>query len=543
MSFTFLSVVFIICVGIAVLKEVLKGLKLGFSRSLVTLSVVFISAVTSAVIAFFVSDIPAKLLSKTLLNEIPLLDSYSDNLQSVPDIARSVIDAMLTPIIFIILFPVLRAVLTAFVKLFFKSSWTPLKSTPAHIGSYVTPNAADGTSYASADAPWHIRHDRALGALTGALCGFLVALLMLAPVLGTFNMLSGFLDMAEDNKFNWKSIKVSERDIDEFRPYVDDAAAATLNAAGGTFIYDGLAISVLPNGEHISLRKDLGELTEVASDMVTVMKKLSSGEELTAKEKRAAENLGDRCNSSGMVKTIAADLLSGASEKWLEGESFMSIKPPSIGESFDYVLEGLFRTCALSTPSCVGRDIDTLVAAYEIISDYGLTKGMSNDELMEVLDDGNILNELYAELEKNPCMSHLTTALVDTSLSMVASTIDIADITEEQRSKLMEQMAEAVNIANSMSGASFEERVESLTNYTISCASKYGMTVPKEVTTMAATSMLQQLGEKNNMTAAEMNTFLEHQMQQIENGYGSTVDSEYKDVYDDVYKEIEQWKK
>ncbi len=508
MSFTLLSIALVGCVGLAVFKEVLTGIKRGLSRSLIALSVVILSAVAAAPLAIWLSDFPVRWLEAWVNDSIPAIENYSQNLPSLPRIALGALDALITPILFVILFVVIRIVLKAIVELALKRLCKPLSDNPSRVGSYISFAASDGPSYVRSDAPWHVRNDRLLGALTSALCGFLSAIILLSPVLGTFSTVSRLQRLAEEKNFNMKNVGLNGGAVDTLAPYFSDASIAVFNFTGGSLIYDGVATTVLIDGNNVSLKKEMNACIDITTDMLNVLRAISSKQPLSAEQKALTSGLGARIDSSDTMKLIATDVVTGACKSWLAGDAFMKMGRPAIGDSLSVVLDGILQVCAGSTHECVGRDITTMLNVYQIILDYNIANGMSNADFLTLLNDNAFMDRLYGELNKNPCMQPLTVQLVDTSLSVMSKAFNTANLTEEQRTQFMSLLAESVNRVNGMGGSSFDQKVEAMASDTVHYAKQYGIEIPEGVADMAATSMLQQLGEQKNMTAGQMQSFL-----------------------------------
>ena len=92
----------------------------------------------------------------------------------------------------------------------------------------------------------------------------------------------------------------------------------------------------------------------------------------------------------------------------------------------------------------------------------------------------------------------------------MAETIDWADFAPDTYRDLMDNLSEAMNLVNGMEGATFDERVETLTEYTMHYAEQYGMELPESMAKMAATAMIEQLTTDGTLSADHLDEFFSY---------------------------------
>jgi hypothetical protein len=249
---------------------------------------------------------------------------------------------------------------------------------------------------------------------------------------------------------------------------------------------------------------------KVCKDFSRVIKVVTKPNEATDEQKKILYNLGDRLGDSAFTRVLAADFLNSASAAWLEGGSFVGIQRPSFGEFLDPLLNAALRVCGESTPECAGRDITTLLRVYLIIVDSGLAGNPDRDSLMAALDEGGVLDKIYAELRKNPCMKPVEEELSNVALRIMAEAIDWADFAPDTYRELMDDLSEAMNLINGMDGSDFDTKVETLTDYTLHYAEQYGVEIPESMAKMAATAMIEQLSGEGTLTPEHLEKFFNH---------------------------------
>ena len=507
MSFTLLSLVFLGAVLLGVFIEVRRGLRRGFVRAAIGLITVLVSALGAIPLALWLSDKPAEKATELIARSIPALETLQETFPHVEAILTAVADALVTPFLFVAFFVVLRLILRIVASAVLRSKgYDP--DDPRYMGTPRRPAALHAPSYEAPDAPWHRRHDRLMGGLAGGLCGLLAALCMLSPLLGMLSTARTLLRGLES--MNVSLNKVIPADVvDSVEPVVFDGGSAILSAMGGDLIFDAAAVTEL-DGIPLSLRREVVTCMAVCKDFSRVIKVVTKPDQATDEQKKILYNLGDRLGDSAFTRVLAADFLNSASSAWRDDKAFIGIQRPSFGEFLDPLLNAALEVCGESTPDCAGRDITTLLRVYLIITDSGLTQNPDRDSLMAALDEGGVLDEIYAELRKNPCMKPVEEELSNVALRIMAEAIDWADFAPDTYRELMDDLSEAMNLINGMDGANFDTKVDTLTDYTLHYAEQYGVELPESMAKMAASAMIEQLSGEGTLTPEHLETFFNH---------------------------------
>ncbi len=532
MSFTLFSVILLLFVGFAVYIEIMRGLKHGFVRTAISLSVVLLSAVLAAIPAAFLSDLPTDYLAQLLFKNVSAINKYSETLPSLKGLLTAAIDALLTPIVFAILFPLIRLILRGIVRAICKKRWRDPTNDPRPAGAGRSAFSSDSPNYTQPNAPWYERHNRVLGGVVGGACGFLATLLILSPLLGTVSTASMLLRHLQSGELKVSGLDLNNKTMAQIEPYINDATLAALAGTGGNLIYDGIATSKITytvveyddNGKvvkkeqkeaTISIRHELDECLSLSLDLITVLKSLSGGQQMTEEETELIGNLGSRIDDSPAMRVIATDFVTTACKKWLAGEAYLGMEKPDCGEYLDPVFNGVLRVCGASDADCIGGDITTLMNVYRILMDADLHLGSGS--LNNLMENDEILDHIYAELAANPCMAGLTDTLADDALFAMVSAIDLSSLTEQQKNEIWEKLNDSLYLVNSMDGTD-AEKITRMTDYTIKHAEHYGVKLPESVTSMAATTLVQELRGEKNLSVEQLKAYLE---KKAENRYTS----------------------
>ena len=499
MSFTMLSLALLLTVGAGVFLEALRGYRRGLVWTAISLSSVIFSGLVAAPLTVWLSDYPAGWIGKKVPELLGILDALFAQFPSLKALITAGVDAVISPFLFLILFSVLRGITGAVVNLL-NRKWIRLR-----------PDDPSDPIYESEHAPWYRRHGRLVGGCIGGLCGWVVALILLSPVVGFLSCTSTILDTTDSFKVKWSNYGLNEAQVESIRDTVNDPVSNVLEAMGGGVIFDSYANTRL-NGRRAYLRHETEACSLMVTDMVSSMKLLQKVDRLTPEQRALLAGLGDRINQSEAAKMLAADTLNNVAGAWLDGRTFMKLACPSFGGQIDSLMQGALQVCAESTAHCVGRDISTLLDIYLIAADCGLLSDLTYDELAVILDEDGVINLIYNELLDNPCMAPLAGELTNVALRMMASALEFSDFNELKLDGLMKDLSDAMNLVNGM-GTTNAERVESMKEYTKYYAEMYGMKLPDSLAEMAAVAFIDKLGDTGGkITSDQLYDLLEQYM-------------------------------
>ncbi len=512
MSFTPLSAAFFGIVGVAVFIEVVRGLKRGFTRSVVGLMTVVLSALIAAPLALLLSDKPAAAIYDRIADVLPMIEKNSTVFPSLEPIVQAAVDAVLSLLMFVVLFLLVRLVLRIVVAALFRGRLGRVATDASQTGRVKSPRSLFTPDYESADAPWHRRHERLLSAAAGALSGFLAALCILSPFVGTVSLLGYAYDEAKAMRVNFSKI-ASDDVIAIVEPYLEDPAVRILSAFGGELIFDAVTTTELEE-ETLALRREVEALLALVRDFVAISKVLSKLDTATEEQLATISGLGAQIEESVTMRLIAADFLNGAAENWLEGKRFFSISRPKCGDIIDPILDEALVVCRESDKDCVARDITTILNIYVIAAESGLLSNPDQETLLDALDENGVLDRIYAELKKNPCMAHLADRLTVTAMQLMMKAIDWSGIHSEDYREMLGGLSEAISDIGGTEGMTFEEQVGALTEYTVEMGEEYGIQIPESMAEMAASTMLGQLGSLEELTPEDLEKFLNQYVQQ-----------------------------
>ncbi len=490
MSFTILSATLLLLLAVGIIPRAMRGYRQGFGRTAISLAMTVLCGLIAAPLAVLLSDYPTALLAECLPRWVPVLANYAAKFPAVLVLLPAILDVVLSPVLFVLLFVTLRYAIGEPVAGVLGERFAPKAHDP------------DDPIYESRNAPWHRRHSRLLGGITGGICGFMVALILLSPVVGLLSVADTALATADRIRVKWSAYGLEEEHVELMHDLTGDPVAKVLEAAGGGMIFDATANTYI-NGRYTVLRDEVDLCTDLVADAMAVVPVLKDMRKIPPAKREILAGLGDKIDRSEVARLVAADVVNLAAGAWQDGKTFMKVPCPKFNEHLEPLINGILSVCAVSAPDCVGRDISTVADICLIASDNGLmTKKISYAELAASLDTGGVIDQIYNEIMDNPCTAHLSGKMTEVAIRMMATAIDHSGLDSNELKGLMTHLSDAVNRVRGMS-ISNAERVAHMKEYTTYYAKMYGMNIPGSLAEVASVAVMNKLGGTDGRVSAE----------------------------------------
>ena len=490
MSFTLYSVAILLTLATAIFIEIIRGIKKGFLKMAVRLGTAVGGILLALPLSLWVGDIPAELLTGTVMR-IGMLRRYAESVAGLDELITAYVDAVLSPIAFVILFFVIRAILSLVVSIVYAKK---LKDSRYDAG-YVT----------SEDA-WYRRHDRLYGALTGAVIGLMVTVCLLMPLTGTLRTATAAVDCMTAAGASLSKMGIANEQAEAVKKYADDAPSAVLYACGGELLYRATASFEL-EGERYALADELDGIRDAATDMRTMMKVFTSKKTtLTDEDKQSIKRFQGAIGSSGTVRFVSAGFLSKAAGTWLEGNKYLGMGRPTFGKVIDPVVSEILAVCVSTDTGTVPADITTMLNIYVLVTEYDMIRSPNYEKLVTQMGETSLMDDICAELKANPRMAYIAEMMTDTVVRTVASAINLSKVAESEYEQLLVNLADSMN---SLKGEGGDVKVARMTDYIVHYVDKFGVDLPENMATVTAQYMVEEIDSNDgNVTTDQVRAFL-----------------------------------
>ena len=471
--FQYVTIAILAVLLAAVLFNVIKALIRGLKKSVGTLIAIILSAVIAAILTGVLCK-PTSTMMVELVNLLQgiLPEGEIRDLIAMDEIGTAVSHyavMLIAPFFFTIAYCLISIVVSIIVAILVKV-----------IPPYKKPGVVA---------------NRLGGAGVGLVCGVLVALILLMPIVGTINTVSS-LDTS--------AVLASENgETDEVAALLDEAAASPLldvflNVGCGT-VYDHFASTDF-EGEKVYLKNDLSAVIAMVGDLQKLGGDMAA---YSDEQVEAIHHIVANLDSSPLLKNTVAGVLSTASEKWLAGETFLGLDKFSAGELFDPVIDEMLRVMTTSDKNNVGADLSTMADIFGVIIDSGiLADGSDYQVMLTKLGKEGVVADLIVAINKNQRMAPLADEITNLSVRALATTIGIPKDADERYSMLMTDLAGLVS-----DSASAENRSEAINSNLSTVLDNYGVEISGEAATNVADSIVTDLGGLEKVEPADVEEF------------------------------------
>ncbi len=458
---------------------------------------------STVLVAFFLSIPIAKLISKAVLDKISglitsLLASTGiteDALAAMPTLKAlpvSLAYSLANPFIFSVCFVIL-AILLSIVYLCLKR---PLK--------------------ALADKQTGALH-RVFGALIGIVLSLVLIVGVYTPVVGLVNTVASLeLDEADISDID------GAETVLEAKEYANEIDASPLfvitRTVGGKSLYNTLSTSKL-NGEKIVLKDELSclldaALSATAFNGVTV-------ESFGDAQVEALYSIEKSATESKILMGILPELLSAASNAWLDGNSFLQTSKPEMNEMISGAFDTLLKIFSTSSKENIAADLNTLVRLADAVIDSGiLAKTGSTEELMLIMQEDGVVSSIAAPLYENPRMTPLVPEIINIGLRAAVKAMNIPETKEELHSEFTADLAKELN---AMSELSTDEMIDALEIRMDEICAEYVLKLSESEKFCLAVGLAYEFNGRSDITEEEVTDFFGEYAEYIENAEGEIV--------------------
>lgn len=477
MSFTLISGFIIILTMTTVLVNVVKGHTQGLYRSLIRLCKIFVATLSAIAISFLVSNILVNLMFR-IITRIKGYKEFIADLPSTENILKAYIDAAITPLLFIFIFIICYWLVNIITAIIYRAK---IKKATRNI------------EYESEDAPWYVRNSKPLGAIIGGISGLFMASIIIAALFGTLKLTVKTIDTVNNNPTLSKTVQIDKKFTEELRKYSNDIPANVVYHCGGNLVYKISAASTL-NGNRFAIDREVRGMNIALNDAVEVLPVLQNLKEITPEQKNKVLALPNDIEDSETLKALSADFVSTASTRWLDGEEFMNMSVPQVGNVIEPIVGNILYACKSTTPDTASEDIGTLMQVYVIITENKLLDSGNYEELIAHFSENPVIEQICQVLESNPRMKYIAKAVRNVTMNTVASAINAIKYDAAQYDMLMMNLADSLN---NMEGFTEQEKIDFMTNNAMQYINDYGIEMPESVARVTAEQLIGELSNEN----------------------------------------------
>ena len=299
--------------------------------------------------------------------------------------------------------------------------------------------------------------NKAIGAGIGVVCGFVLLIVYLVPLIGFTGIVPEAMAVISDLEMDGRPVvELTEEDKAAVNQIVNTPALAAPRALGGNALFKSLTSAKL-DGEKFSLTQELDSLCPFVATVFPVVEKVTKDISLIdeADVTVIQEELPALFENSTMLRVLGAEAISGMSRAWLVGEPFLTVEKPDTEGVTAVVVDSALLMFVDTTKETIVEDI------------RGLTPMLSAALAVNKLQQGGDLNDILEQLASAASTPEIKSLLMTAGVSIVAqelglyndkreiydayastlATLSTANLTQDQLCKEIETLNDKYAIA------------------------------------------------------------------------------------------------
>lgn len=464
MTFSAFSIAILLIFASAVAIGVYRGKRRGFYKSLIFIGCSFFSIIASVILSPILSGLILSPVFNYVLRNISEYRSIVSMYPSLDITIEAVATAILSSIIFVILFFLLRGLSYMFCILF---------------GIRAFKTAEDDPGY-SQEQSYCVRNSKKLGACLGFACAVLSTMVITSPLMGFLDIAGTAIYTAEDLMPNvWETAGIKKDEMQELKGYAKDIPGNIFYEFGGQLMFRSVTSSEF-GGKRVYLMREIDTISKTVTDFAYVYTVIDDPKLSNSAYIEYIHSLSEDISNLNISHAILADFISEEFTLWKNGSSNFFEKP-KVPETLEYAFDCVVDACADSTPNNIRENISTFLRIYAIILESDIINYESTDlmGIISCINDTGLIEKINSELAKNPNLSDISFSTV--AMSILIKQIDISTANTKNHDELMRNMAEAISIVQTRGYGSMDEKLSVLTSYTQEYFSDFGIDLSSEM--------------------------------------------------------------
>ena len=495
MTFSLFSVAILSIAAVIMIKEIRKGFKGGFVKSLMSFTTLVLSLITSLILSPYISESIGSEFSYIIRD---LIGNNSAISQS--DCMRIFLNALSSIIISSFFFLTILAVMRAIFSFFSSRIYNKVNNTESELVEIE--ESENKISYMGESRKW--------GAFVGAVTGLLMTIIITSPIMGTLNVakdIVAFVERADKTIVADEEVKA---EVDALRSYANDSVGMVLYNMGGNIIYNSAA-STTVRGETVYLVNEIKNMRLILEDFLEVYYIFQTPQNATPAHTENITRLCEYIEELRLCDIIIADYLPQAAQAWLGGNTFLGIHKPALNDVIVPAFDSILEVCSYTNIYTVKQDTITLIKIYALLIESGILENADNfSALIACIDEYDLLMKLNSELDKNPNMMPAKKEINRIAMTIISDRIHSDVYNSSKYNELTSSLADAINSITAKGYGTYEEELDAMTEYTLEYLKDYGIGVPNSVAEPIADIMLQGLSSGGTISSDQVENFLKN---------------------------------
>ena len=404
------------------------------TRSVALLLTVVVAVLLSALTAWIASGV-----IYNVVENLAVFETVGDFLAEFPSttgVIRALVAMVLAPLLFYGYFFGLKALFDLFATLITKGIVKGAKmKTLSERGLQRAMVAEKKRGKVPKHRELWVKRPNTAGKLLGGLCGFLLFVAVMAPIVGFLNVGNAALSVVAPFMKDNKVVTVAADVVDGAS---NNLGARIIRTCGGRQIFSSM--TTYQTEKHtVSLQKEADFLSSLGRGVLLVSEDSISDREAAEGLREAAEKF----DKTSLVPAVLPEFMSVANARWEQGRTFYGIKKISLGGNLEAFNDSMLNLFATSDYTTVKQDMTLVLTLFANAVENGAFRGDNTG--FAFLTNEELICSMMVEITANRHTAPMIGDLMEYGLDLLGSKLDgpavTPDHSEEERS-LYEQIVE-----------------------------------------------------------------------------------------------------
>ena len=194
------------------------------------------------------------------------------------------------------------------------------------------------------------------------------------------------------------------------------------------------------------------ELSAVAKILPYAQNLLNGGSEINTEFVNNVDRIIDSAFSSPVLENIVSEVISSASAKWANGETFLGLEMPKIenNEGINNVISNVFNSLQNSTVATIRTDTDAIVSVLRILTEDDIISAMNSGNTSDILnalsnENKNTISDLVGAMLVSNTLKDVLPDILNVGLDYVYEALEIEVPAGQESSYKITVSADEVN--------------------------------------------------------------------------------------------------
>ncbi len=404
---------------------------------------------------------------------------------------RVLVSLLVAPILFFLLFVVLRAVL----------------SIPCAIVGTLVPVLKKKTLPAVAMS-------------VGAFHGLLISVVLLIPLCGFIvvggHMMSTVAKTADECDSPQIAQMMSDmgtttQELDDLGEALEgNPAVAAVHGTLGRPVFNALTTGKTDPAEthntvvKLNLETEIGGLVETGIYLVDVVDSFGKTD-YSEEDKNRMFRFEESLLESKWRTMLVTDALTASAGSWRKGEPFAGYARPSLDPAIDPTIDCILDILANESDLTLEKDIHDIL---DVLGDFLMCNLMSSSidpqQMLVTMNERGLLTTTMAKLNANPRLAPITAELKALSVRLLTNMLGLEELKNGEHAEMINNVAGELNKVLDMSE---DERHEAVAEALGTAFEEYGFEVPADVANELADAAIAELGADGEITGDELTDY------------------------------------